>query len=62
MRRMVLDQADGSASLDLVTNKGMLIKIDPVTGDIRKTEALPDLPQSIDETEFIVAQGHLKGD
>ena len=55
VRRMVLEQADGDASLDLVTNKGMLIKIDPVTGAIRSTEALPDLPQAIDETEFIVA-------
>ena len=62
VRRMVLEQADGDASLDLVTNKGMLIKIDPVTGAIRSTEALPDLPQAIEETEFIVAQGHLVGD
>lgn len=62
VRRMVLDQADGDAQLELVTNKGMLIKIDPVTGEIRKTESLPNLPQSIEDTEFIVAQGYLKGD
>ena len=40
----------------------MLIKIDPVTGAIRSTVAIPDLPQSIEDTEFIVAPGHLKGD
>jgi len=25
------------------------------------TEAVPTLPQSVQETEFIVAQGHVKG-
>ena len=44
VRRMVLEQVEGDASLDLVTSKGMLIKIDPVTGAIRSTEAIPELP------------------
>mmetsp|Transcript_27001 Transcript_27001/g.36078 ORF Transcript_27001/g.36078 Transcript_27001/m.36078 type:complete len:145 (+) Transcript_27001:98-532(+) len=55
VRRMVLDQAGGAASLDFVTSKGNLIKIDPLTGAVRSTEAVPELPQSIDETEFIIA-------
>ena len=62
VRRMVLEQADGAASLDLITSKGQLIKLDPMTGAVRSTEALPELPQAIDDTEFIVAQGHLAGD
>lgn len=44
VRRMVLEQVEGDASLDLVTSKGMLIKIDPITGAIRSTEAIPELP------------------
>lgn len=35
VRRMVLEQVEGDASLDLVTSKGMLIKLDPVTGAVR---------------------------
>ena len=62
VRRMVLEQADGNASIDMVTSKGNLVKIDPVTGAVRSTEQIPKLAQSIDDTEFIVAQGHLKGD
>ena len=62
VRRMVLDQVEGDASLDIVTSKGALIKVDPLTGAIRSTEALPELPQAVDETEFIVAQGHLAGE
>ena len=61
VRRMVFDQVEGDASLDVITDKGHLIKIDPVTGAIRMTEPIPPVPQSIEDTEFIVAQGHVKG-
>ena len=61
VRRMVLEQAGGDASIDLVTTTS-IVKIDPMTGAIRKTEALPSLPQAPEETEFLIAQGHLKGD
>ena len=61
VRRMVLEQAGGDASIDLVTSTS-IVKIDPKTGAIRKTEALPSLPQKSEDTEFLIAQGHLKGD
>jgi len=44
VRRMVIDQYGGEAVLDIVTSKGQLIKIDPVTGAVRSTTALPELP------------------
>ena len=44
VRRMMLDQTDGNAVLDVFTSKGNLIKIDPLTGAIRTTTALPQLP------------------
>lgn len=58
---MLLDQTDGDAVLDIVTSKGNLIKVDPLTGAIRSTSPLPELSQSVDDTEFIVAQGHTPG-
>lgn len=61
VRRMVLETANGATTLELITSKGNLVKVDPVTGAIRSTEPLPKLPQSIEETEFIVAQGHAIG-
>ena len=61
VRRMVVDQAGGDATLEVVTSKGNLIKIDPLTGAVRTTEAL-SLPQSVDDTEFVIAQGHTQGD
>ena len=51
---MVVEQAGGDATLDVVTSKGNLIRIDPLTGAVRTTEALT-LPQSIDDTEFVIA-------
>lgn len=33
-----------------------------MTGAIREAEALPSLPQSVEESEFIIAQGNEKGD
>ena len=61
VRRMVVEQAGGDATLDLVTSKGNLIKIDPLTGAVRATEALT-LPQPVNDTEFVIAQGHTVGD
>lgn len=58
---MVLETASGVATLELVTSNGNMMKVDPVTGAIRSNEPLPSLPQAIDETEFIVAQGHALG-
>jgi len=58
---MLLDQTDGEAVLDIVTSKGTLIRIDPLTGAIRTTAPLPELPQAVEDTEFIVAQGHTPG-
>ena len=54
VRRMVVEQAGGDATLDVVTSKGNLIRIDPLTGAVRTTEALT-LPQSVDDTEFVIA-------
>ena len=62
VRRMVLDSAGGNSVIDVITSKGQIIKIDPVTGNVKSTEALPTLPQSVDDTEFVLAQGHESGD
>ena len=61
VRRMILDVNDGSAVIDIVTSKGNLIKVDPTTGAINSISALPELAQSVDDSEFIVAQGYTTG-
>lgn len=44
VRRMVLDSAGGNAEIDVITSKGQLIKLDPFTGAVKKTETLPAMP------------------
>ena len=44
VRRMVLDLFNGEATLEVVTEKGQFIKIDPMTGTILSSEPLPNLP------------------
>ena len=50
VRRMVLEQASGTAAtLEVITSTGSLIKIDPVTGKVRATKSIvADLPQSVE--------------
>ena len=62
IRRMMLEQGQGNAALEIITSKGHMIEIDPLNGAIRKAEPLPTLPQAVEDTEFIVAQGHSKED